>query len=288
MIFVVGGGGGGSLKDTDAILTVTVPTGSTVTMTKGGVTLTPTIWVQAADPTLDCALFVISPSMFDSQNAWTVTATLDTNTASDSVTISANEQYDLILSYHVHSGYQEVEYLAIGNSAGPYIDPMVNCGSQSYYEIKCQWPTAKNAETDIFGTWVSNKDTQLAYWKGAMVFQVGGVSYNSAYDSNAHIYKATSNEMLFDGVNVKTPNWNNTPSYPYLIFARTTANNHTAVNKDYNCRVYYCKLWNGNSLIRDMYPCYRKSDSVAGMYDAVNDVFYTNAGSGTFVVGPDV
>lgn len=99
---MVGGGGGGSIKDTDAILTVTVPTGSTVTATKGGVTLTPTMWVQAADNTLDCALFVIAPSMFDSQNAWTVTATLGTSTASNTVMISSNEQYDLFLSYRIY------------------------------------------------------------------------------------------------------------------------------------------------------------------------------------------
>lgn len=96
---MVGGGGGGSLKDTDAILTVTVPTGSTVTMTKGGVTLTPTMWVKAADNNLDCALFVIAPNLFDSQNAWTVTATLGTDSASDTVMISNNLQYDLALSY---------------------------------------------------------------------------------------------------------------------------------------------------------------------------------------------
>lgn len=93
------GGGGGSLKDTDAILTVTVPTGSTVTITKGGVTLTPTMWVQAADPTLDCALFVIAPSLFDAQNAWTVTATLSGDTASDTVIIDSNKQYDIALSF---------------------------------------------------------------------------------------------------------------------------------------------------------------------------------------------
>lgn len=92
-------GGGSGPSASDAILTVTVPTGSTVTATKGGVTLTPTMWVQAADPTLDCALFVISPSLFDSQNAWTVTATLGTDTASDTVTISSNEQYDVYLTF---------------------------------------------------------------------------------------------------------------------------------------------------------------------------------------------
>lgn len=92
-------GGSGGPSSSDAILTVTVPTGSTVTMTKGGVTLTPTMWVQAADNTLDCALFVIAPSMFDAVNAWTVTATLGTDTASDTVIISTNKQYDLDISF---------------------------------------------------------------------------------------------------------------------------------------------------------------------------------------------
>ena len=93
------GGGGGGPSGSDAILTVSVPTGSTVTATKGGVTLTPTMWVQAADATLDCALFVINPNLFDALNAWTVTATLGIDTASDTVIISSNKQYDLVLSY---------------------------------------------------------------------------------------------------------------------------------------------------------------------------------------------
>jgi len=35
-------------------------------------------------------------------------------------------------------------------------------------------------------------------------------------------------------------------------------------------------------------PCYRKADSVPGWYDTANDVFYTNEGTGAFVVGSDV
>lgn len=88
-------------SSSDAILIVTVPTGSTVTMTKGGVTLTPTMWVQAADPTFDCALFVIAPSMFDAVNAWTVTATRGTESAATTVLINSNMQYAIKLFYSV-------------------------------------------------------------------------------------------------------------------------------------------------------------------------------------------
>lgn len=55
-----------------------------------------------------------------------------------------------------------------------------------------------------------------------------------------------------------------------------------------NGKIYYCKIYNGEELVRDMVPCYRISDSVVGMYDTVNDVFYTNAGTGTFEKGPNV
>lgn len=49
-------------------------------------------------------------------------------------------------------------------------------------------------------------------------------------------------------------------------------------------KLYYMKIYLGTTLVRDFVPCYRKSDNVAGMYDLVNDVFYTNAGSGSFTV----
>ena len=38
-------------------------------------------------------------------------------------------------------------------------------------------------------------------------------------------------------------------------------------------------------MVRYFIPCYRKSDNEPGMYDLVNNVFYTNAGSGTFFKG---
>lgn len=99
MIFVVGGGGPSA---SDAILTVTVPTGSTVTMTKSGVTLTPTMWVQAANNTLNCALFVIAPAQFSATTPWTVTATLGTDSATDTVLINSNKRYDVELDYSLH------------------------------------------------------------------------------------------------------------------------------------------------------------------------------------------
>lgn len=48
---------------------------------------------------------------------------------------------------------------------------------------------------------------------------------------------------------------------------------------------YYDK---NNSLICDIYPCYRKSDGVIGMYDKARGLFLTNAGTGSFTKGANV
>lgn len=53
-------------------------------------------------------------------------------------------------------------------------------------------------------------------------------------------------------------------------------------------KIYSAKMYQDDILIRDYIPCYRKSDGVIGMYDLVNNEFYTNAGTGEFLKGGDV
>lgn len=45
---------------------------------------------------------------------------------------------------------------------------------------------------------------------------------------------------------------------------------------------------NGDTLKRNMIPCYRKSDNAVGMYDLVEKKFFGNAGTGTFLMGNEV
>lgn len=51
--------------------------------------------------------------------------------------------------------------------------------------------------------------------------------------------------------------------------------------------MYSCQIYEEGTLIRDMVPCKNASGAV-GMYDLVNDVFYANSGTGTFIAGPAV
>ena len=99
MIFNMVGGGSGGLKATDAILRVIAPAGSTVTITKSGVSKSDVGHENALDNTLYDYYFIIHQSQFDSVNPWTVTATLGTQTISDTIIIDAADEYDMTLSY---------------------------------------------------------------------------------------------------------------------------------------------------------------------------------------------
>jgi hypothetical protein len=49
-------------------------------------------------------------------------------------------------------------------------------------------------------------------------------------------------------------------------------------------RLYYFQIYDNNVLVRDFVPCINASGE-AGLYDKANNVFYGNAGSGTFEAG---
>lgn len=53
-------------------------------------------------------------------------------------------------------------------------------------------------------------------------------------------------------------------------------------------KIYFCTIEVGNDKVLDLVPCYRKADHKPGMYDLVNGEFFTNQGSGEFIVGKDI
>lgn len=53
-------------------------------------------------------------------------------------------------------------------------------------------------------------------------------------------------------------------------------------------KCYNIKIYDDDILMRDFIPCYRKSDNEIGMYDVINNVFYTNSGTGKFLKGGDI
>lgn len=54
-----------------------------------------------------------------------------------------------------------------------------------------------------------------------------------------------------------------------------------------NAKLYYFKLFVNGTLVRDLIPC-KNSNNVVGMYDVINNVFYTSPNGNAFVAGPAV
>lgn len=99
-----------------------------------------------------------------------------------------------------------------------------------------------------------------------------------------HLYTFDGKKLYVDG-NLKSNlinDENTTFNYKLPLLAR---NNNGTMDGWCNCNLYYALIYDGNNLIRQFIPAKRKSDNVVGLYDLVNDTFYTNAGSYNFDYG---
>lgn len=101
--FLVRRGGSGGLSPNSAVLYVTAPAGSTITFAKGGVTVKvlgpDKSHVNAGDITLADWYYAVSPGNY---GTWAVTATRGQDTATVTVTVDSNKQYDVFLSFNVY------------------------------------------------------------------------------------------------------------------------------------------------------------------------------------------
>ena len=77
---------------------------------------------------------------------------------------------------------------------------------------------------------------------------------------------------------------NSSSNTPYLF----ASNENGSRKRDISAKLYYCKVWKNNILIREFIPCYRKSDNVIWLLDIVNKQFYTNKWSWNFTKWPNI
>lgn len=97
--FITRRGGGGGLSVLGAVLHVNAPVGSTITLAKGGVTVkvldASKGHTNAGDSSLADWYYSVSSSNY---GEWTVTATKDAESASKTVTVNSNKQYDVAIA----------------------------------------------------------------------------------------------------------------------------------------------------------------------------------------------
>ncbi len=214
--------------------------------------------------------------------------------------------------------YQPVEY--IQSSGTQYIDTGYKPNSNTKMEVEYLPSASYSAFMCIYGTQNSTSSGRFYGLVSATQYYLQ-VNYSNA--SNPSVWgfnkdgttKTGGNgtftsvlqnvKLTIDNVSVKIESneytntydmtgystWgeNINCNYNLTLFARNTAG---TVGNNFSGNVYSFKLWDNGSLVRNMIPCYRLSDSVIGMYDLVNGVFYTNANTAAnaaaFIAGPNV
>ena len=205
--------------------------------------------------------------------------------------------------------YVECEYLEttnqqndnISTNNAAYIDTGVTPDNTTKIECRVQFTTliSGNSSEALFGaTGVSSsKPARMAfgfasvspYTNFYMGLGIQNLTTSVARDTNVHIFTidaSTSSWKIDDTTGTFSNPGEVVGDGPMYLFARNYAAYEYA-NKPANARTYYCKIWKGGSLVRDMIPVL-DWNYVPCMYDKVTEQLFYSAGTGNFIAGREI
>lgn len=203
-----------------------------------------------------------------------------------------------VLQYGIN-GYDVLDYIEATGTQ--WIQTGLLSSNFSSKIIKCEigiMPTSGSGAR-AYSTWIgcqNNLQYLLRSDYGKLCVYTGGninypitMSDNNIYDMTFTAnYNSNSANFVVNGssYNYSTTAWGTNP-VGIMLFASHAGGAPWDTELGLG-RLYYCRFYDNNNLIRDFIPARRKSDNVVGLYDKLNNVFYTNSGSGSFVAGNNI
>ena len=185
------------------------------------------------------------------------------------------------------SGYTELEY--IQSSGTQYIDTRFIPTSNTKISIDFQVLSVV-ADDTIIGT--INPNCVIGYntteiyagfklGTGTSIAIATTVTSRHTAELSNGVFKVDAQQKSFDQVT----------GFPHTLTALIFASHYSGISDGAygKCaaKVYSAKIYESGVLVRDFIPC-KNASGVVGMWDDVNSVFYQNAGSGTFIAGPEI
>ena len=198
--------------------------------------------------------------------------------------------------------YQALEY--IQSSGTQYIDLGIlpTMDTKVLLEYQFLSITGSNDSNQIgCGKSLNNFRFMVNYPKTTDYFIFGvGNNLNTTHvkDSEKHLFTIdmVNKECKIDDekYSFNINNLDTTDTDTFTLFARKSDG---TIHFKGESRFYSLKFYNGNTLIRDFVPCYSLTtvtnsngnscpNGTIGVYDLVENKFYTNNGTGTFIKGP--
>jgi hypothetical protein len=259
---------------------VVYETGITKLETSSDETLT-TLYLDSANPYITEQEQV--DNIFDKLEGFRI----DSATTGKVLGNPAIDPYDMIEIYDdeiLPSEYTQVDYIA--NNGLQYIN--TNYKTTKNTTIKAKFmPTGVNSRNSIsiYANQDSNTDSSFR------LFSIGSILYaasggNRAETSNAGFVINTLYEIEHSNTSLTINNTQRATSggnkfvSDLRLMGDAFDSGYVFIGK-----LYSFKIYENDILTRDFIPCYRNSDNEVGLYDIVNGVFYTNAGTGSFSYG---
>lgn len=261
---------------------VSAPIGTEITVTDGTTTYTKTSTEE------------VTKFNVNDYGTWTVSGTFGSTEKSKTVYIDAVKIYGVGFGF-VPIEYREVEYLEATGTQ--YIQESFAINSNLRIVTKMQFYDLSSAN-QLSGTkaYLSGGQEANFWWgisTGYFGAQVGGTKkLLSTVDTLAHTWDLQSGSQKLDGVEFGESTISSAGTWKFGIGCRFEISAQQSVNVQYQSKVkiYYFDVYDNSTgeKSKQLVPCYRISDNEPGLYDLVNDTFYTNDGTGTFNVGDDV
>lgn len=190
--------------------------------------------------------------------------------------------------YPVPEGYTELEY--IQSVGAQYIDTGFQPNQDTRAVCDFELMATPYSQVVMFGerpTW--GQDQFLLTYTGS-TFRSDYGTQNTSFPASIqavgrHTIDKNRNVSTLDGTVVSASG--ETFSSGMNIYICALNNNETASIFS-TMKVYSFKLYDNGTLVRDLVPCKVDASGAVGMWDKVGQTFYANAGSGSFVAGPDV
>lgn len=166
------------------------------------------------------------------------------------------------------STYRKLEY--IQSSGKQYIDTGVIVKDITEIKVDFQAVTILSGENQYASAWVDYSNHIQIGISGNTFIDSGGVTYSQTSSVTA---RTQAVGVPLGAVNLHL-----------YLFAQSES---TGALRYSSGRIFSCQITTADGLVRNFVPC-KNPDGVIGMYDVVNDEFYQNSGSDTFIAGTDL
>lgn len=169
----------------------------------------------------------------------------------------------------------------IQSNGTQFIDTGFKPNQNTKVEIKMQSSNRDGDSVWIFGcqtSWGNN---------GFAVSTYTAEFGNSNTTTGVNFYDGVDHTIIFDkGVLKKDGStiWTGSGTFQTIYNMYISGINAAGTGISLIGKIYYAKIWDNGTLIRDYLPCLDK-DGVACLYDKVEKKYYYNAGSGEFTAG---